>query len=150
MQRFLKNVSPSQDSCQPWMPANASLPYEKANHSRNRLGIGTQSRSILKCKELPPARDTFELVLTAFLESDVRSGDEILHGGRDQHLTRIGIGLNARCNMDSDSGEIVAPYLDLACVHTGSDLEVEALHRLPDGRSAANWPRASGGRTPER
>jgi hypothetical protein len=123
------------------VPSSQGAGQSLTAHARPRHT--TDLRSLLKCKELPRARDAFELMVTAILESDVRSGDEILHGGRDQHLTRIGIGLNARCDMDSDSGEIVASYLALTCVHTSSDLEVEALHRLTNGRSAAHRPGGS-------
>ena len=74
-----------------------------------------------------PARlvEALELVQSAVFELDPRAGDEIAHGGRDQHLAGICDGSHARTDVHRDAGQLVPDNLDLARMQAAANRDPE-------------------------
>ena len=63
--------------------------------------------------EPPRAGDTFELVHASVFERDRRSGEEILHGVRDEDLAGSGFRRDSCADVDRDAPQTVADDLTL-------------------------------------
>ena len=66
-----------------------------------------------KSVQPPPTWHAFEFVLAALGEGAPRSGDDLAHGRRDEHLSRCRECRDARTDVHSHAGDIGAARLDL-------------------------------------
>jgi hypothetical protein len=64
-------------------------------------------------------------------------GEEVLHGGRDEDLAGLGLGGDARVDVDSDIGDLLVGALALAGMDAGADLESERGDGVSD--RLAQW-----------
>src|SRR5713226_9253253 len=72
----------------------------------------------------------------AIREPDPGPGDQVPHGGRDQHLVRRRRGGDPRSDVHRDAAHLVAEDLALPGVDPGADGDAELAHGRGDGRGA--------------
>ncbi len=65
--------------------------------------------------------------LALVVETKTRSDDEVLDGARYQHLTRVGVGLDASGDVHADPAEVSADQLAFPRVHSDSQLAAQCL-----------------------
>src|SRR2546428_10538941 len=94
-------------------------------------------------EELDLLRKIFQLMATAPLETQARSGDEIAHGPGDEHLARPRGARDARPDMDRDATELCTYDLALAGVDAGADLDPLLTHGVSNGKSAGHCARGA-------
>ena len=91
--------------------------------------------------ETPLAWHALQLGHAAVVECDSGSGDEVLYGLRDKHLSRRRPRGDAGADRDGDAGDLVVEQLALARVEAGAQLEVEGLDRAVNRLCAADRAR---------
>jgi hypothetical protein len=79
--------------------------------------------------------------MAAIAEVDPRTGDEILDGSRDDHLTRPGLRGDTCADVDRDPSDLAVDLLAFARVEPRPDLEAEVLHRVDDRAGTADRAR---------
>jgi hypothetical protein len=87
---------------------------------------------------MPPIREPLQIAFAAVLEFQIGSGDQVLHGGGDQHLGRPCHAADPGADADGDPADLAVDRLDLADVHPGANLEVERADGLDDRLRAPN------------
>src|SRR5690349_20246017 len=80
-------------------------------------------------------------MLASRLEAQVGARDEILHGARDENLSRLGERRDAGADGYRDAGDFPVGDFALAGVQAGPDLELQRLERLANGRRSKHRPR---------
>ena len=75
------------------------------------------------CVDLPRPRHALEFVLTAVLEIDTRTGDEVLDRRGHEHLPSTSERRHPRPTVDSHAGNIVVLELDLSAVEPGPHVD---------------------------
>lgn len=94
--------------------------------------------SVSHSVEVPAAGNALQLVLASGLERDPRSGDEILHGLRDEDLGRSCKGSHSCADVDRDPLDFTAGNVDLSRVQTGPDLKAKGLYGFGDRQRASD------------
>ena len=77
-------------------------------------------------------------IATARLETKPRPRDEILDGGRHEHLLRACARGDASADVDGDAADVRSVQLDLARVDPCANLRTQGVHRVLDGERAAH------------
>jgi len=129
--------------------ADARLPdgsRVQTERRRNPLGEASTRGFTDYLVEPPAAGDALKLMLASVFEAESATGDEILHGLRDEHFGCTGSGSDARADGDGEPPDVVAVKLDLTRVQTSPHLKPKSPHPLHDGLRAID----SAGRTVER
>ena len=72
-------------------------------------------------------RNALQRALASVGETKARSDDEVLHGARYQHLTRVGGGLYASGDVHADPAQVIADQLAFPRVHPDSQLAAQCL-----------------------
>ena len=71
-------------------------------------------------------------MLAAVLEYDPRAGDQILHGGGDQDLSRPGQRHDPGTDVDREAADMLPGELDLSGVQPAAQLQAQARDLLGD------------------
>src|SRR5207248_2998321 len=82
--------------------------------------------------EPPGAGQTLQRVFARGVEGESRPSQQVMHGGRDQHLTGRGRLTDATTDVHRDAIGLVADAVDLTRVHAGADLEPGGSRLVPD------------------
>jgi hypothetical protein len=91
-------------------------------------------------EQLPLALDPLERMASPVGEAQAGAGHQVVHRSRDEDLTGTGEALDARGEMDGDSGHVGAGDLAFAGVESGPDLQFEAPHAVADDPGALYRP----------
>src|SRR5204863_9222085 len=89
----------------------------------------------------PLAGDALEGVRAPVLELDPRTGNQVLHRGRDEDLSRAGERRDPGPHVDGDPPNVVAGELDLSGVQAAAHIEVHGAHAPSDRIRASDGPR---------
>src|SRR5262245_49470060 len=114
-----------------------------------RFPIGERTASTISASRIensvqtPFARHPPELVDAAVAALDLRAGDEIPHGLRNQDLPGSRERSDSRTGRHGDPAQLAVHPLTLAGVEAGADLQTQCANALADRESAldcAPWP----------
>jgi hypothetical protein len=89
-------------------------------------------------KQLPDVGKALQGVRSAVIETQTRSGDEVLDSAGYQYLARPGERCHARADMDGNSGDVVAAAIAFAGVHSCAHIQaklavaIDRRDRAPD------------------
>src|SRR5207253_2547559 len=76
-------------------------------------------------------------------ELEPRTGDEIFHGARDEHLAGACERGDPRAGVDGDPGDLSVHELALTGVEPGTDVDAEVTDSVGDRLRTAHGPRRS-------
>ena len=79
-------------------------------------------------------------MFAAVLETESRSGHEILDGARHEDLARAGERRDAGADRDRDPDDLAVAHLAFARMETGAHVDADGLQRLAEGRGGEDRP----------
>ena len=121
------------------------LPTTDANRAAPTLpgamAVPTPTASRATYREEPPRPgDASQLVLSAVHKHDARPGNQVGDRARHQHLGCRSQGGDARPDVDGQTPQVAIGQLNLARVHTSTDLDPERCDHISDRAGTADRP----------
>jgi hypothetical protein len=96
--------------------------------------------SALDGVELPTSGESLEVAFSPVLEFDSRASDKEWYRCRDKQLIGPSLVQNPSSNVDSNTADVVASQLHLACVQSGADSQPQRKQSIAKSEGTVNGP----------
>src|SRR6516165_1994806 len=96
------------------------------------------SRSAANRKELPNPGNTFEFVVSSFLELGSRTSHQERDDCRREQLARLGVFEEASSDVNSDTSDVITAQFHFASVQSQPNGDVEQIQRVTEGEGPSD------------